>query len=108
MRPVRLQLTSATQTIPIPMDRRVPPMNCTIQVILSNTPVLTYTVEYTTDDIQVSTYNPATGNWFPVPGFESQTESARNPLPGPVTAVRLKVTAYTSGTAEIDVLQSGP
>ena|SRR5947209_12215377 len=108
MRPVRLTLSSATQTPPIPIDRRIPPANHTLQTIVSAGGVLTYSVQYTTDDIQAASYLPASGNWFDVPGLSGLSASARAILSFPVTAVRLNVTAFTSGTCELDVIPSGP
>src|SRR5256885_15149449 len=108
MRPIRVTVGSAAASAPLPIDRRVPPTNVTLQAIVSAGAVLTYSVQYTTDDIQAASYVAASGNWFDVGGMSALAASAHATLPFPVTAVRLNVTGWTSGTCRLDVLQSGP
>jgi hypothetical protein len=54
-----------------------------------------------------STYNPATGNWFQNSSVTAQTASANGNYAFPVRAIRLNVTAYTSGSATLTLVQAG-
>ena len=108
MRPVRVTLTSATNSAPIPLDWRLRPTDVTLQTIVSSGGSSTHSVQYTTDDVQSPTYNPSTGNWFDVPGMGSLTSSTRVKLDFPVTAVRLSVSAFSSGSVRLDVISNGP
>lgn len=67
---------------------------------------LTYSVEYTFDDVQASGYNPATGVWNSVTGMGAQTADTTGSLSFPVTGVRLNVTAWTAGSVTLTVLQN--
>lgn len=105
-------VTSATTTNPVPI---IPTINLktasapwlppAVLVELSAGASLTYTVEVTGDDVLASGYNAATGNWAPMTGMASLTSSASATLGAAVTAVRLHVTSYSSGTATIQVVQ---
>ncbi len=107
MRPVRQSLSAAGVTVPVIVDIYPDPFNLSLSVSLSNTPNLTYNVEYTTDDVFSSTFNPATANWTAVTGFSALTAGNSGNIAFPVRAVRLNVTAYTSGTATLSVIQAG-
>lgn len=67
---------------------------------------LTYSVEYTFDDVQSNSYSPASGVWNAVSGMGAQTADTTGSLSFPVTAVRLNVTAWTSGSVTLTVLQN--
>lgn len=93
-------IASVTTSNPIVMDRKQNPFNVGFGVVVSG--VLTYTVEHTFDDI----LNGATATWFPHSSVVAQTASNDGNYAFPVTAIRLNVTAYTSGTgATITLLQ---
>ena len=74
-------------------------------VILSSGASLTYSVEVTGDDWSAPGYNPATGNWVAFTNMSALTASAVGTLGAVVTAARLHVTAYTSGTATFQFVQ---
>ena len=76
-----------------------------ILVCLSSGANLTYTVEVTGDDLDAAGYSPATGNWVPFTGLVNLTASSASTLGAAVTAIRLNVTAYTSGTATFQFIQ---
>jgi hypothetical protein len=89
---------------PILINVNINPVNISLAVELSNGAVLTYSVEHT--------YGPTStladiqnAVWFPF--FEDQTATSDGYYAFPVTAVRLKITAYTSGTATLRLLQTG-
>jgi hypothetical protein len=81
------------------MDRKQNPFNVGFAVVVSGT--LTYSVEHTFDDI----LGGATATWFPHSSIAAQTTSKDGNYAFPVTAIRLNVTAYTSGGATMTVLQ---
>lgn len=66
------------------------------------TAVLTYTVQYTFDNIFDQTIVPT---WFDHPTVAGKTANQDGNFAAPIRACRLNVTAYTSGTAVLTVLQ---
>lgn len=107
MRPVRVTVSSATASAPIPMDQYLNPFNVGLGVVLSPGASLTYTVQHTFDDVFSETFNPATATWFPHATLAAQTASSSGNYAFAVSAIRLNVTAFTSGSATLNVLQSG-
>lgn len=59
---------------------------------------LTYTVEVTADQVPSSS-----GNWNSHDVLAAQTASANGNIAYPVTAIRLNVTAYSSGSVNLGV-----
>ncbi len=59
---------------------------------------LTYDVEVTGDDINAPGYSPASGNWNVIAELAGKTTSESSTLLGPVTGLRLNVTAWTDGS----------
>lgn len=107
-RPIRRTLSSATATPPIPLDIHLGSFVITLNAVMSPGASLTYNVEFTTDPVLVEgTLNEASLNWFSVSGLDAKTASAQGNLMAPVTAVRLRVTAYTSGSVTLAVIQAG-
>lgn len=89
-------VNSATTSNVIPMDADMP-FGSTAQV--SGTFVGTYSVEGTLDkDVTVAT-------WFAVPNGAALTAPGMIAIPMPLSGIRLNVTAYTSGTVTLKVLQ---
>lgn len=72
-------------------------------VVLSNTPTLTYKVQYTFDDVQDSSITPT---WFDHPVTTGLTANSSNNFAYPVSAIRLNVTAWTAGTATLTILSA--
>lgn len=107
MRPVRVTLSSATSSNPIPLDTYADPFNVGFSVVLAPGSTLTYTVEHTFDDVFAPTFSPATATWFPNSGASAKTTSVDGNYAFPVTAIRLRVSAYTSGAANFTVIQAG-
>lgn len=106
-RPVRQTATAAGALSPIILNNlNGSPFNVGLGVVLSPGATLTYTVEHTFDDVFASGFNPATATWFPNATLTAQTTSKDSNYAYPVTAVRLNVTAWTSGTATITVIQA--
>ncbi len=107
MRPIRVAVGSATTSPVIPLDQYISPFNVSVGVTLSAGASLTYKVQYTYDDVFASTFNPSTATWFDHSTLVGKTASADGNFTLPVSAIRLNVTPYTSGTATMNVLQAG-
>ena len=102
MTPQVISLSAAGSTAWIPVDYKQNPFNIDVAVVLSNTPNLTYKVEYTLDDI----FNPAiTPTAFSHATLVGLTANGQAPITSPVRAIRLTITAWTSGTATMTALQ---
>lgn len=107
MRAIVKSLGAAGVTDPIPMDTFRQPFNVGMAVVLAPGSTLTYTVEHTFDDVFAPTFNPATATWFPNTSLSAKTASLDGNYAFPVSAIRLNVTAFTSGTATLTVIQAG-
>lgn len=102
MTPQVISVSSAASSAWIPVDYKQNPFNIDIAVVLSNTPSLTYKVEYTLDDI----FNPAvTPTAFSHISLISLTAGSTGTIKSPVRAIRLTITSWTSGTATMTALQ---
>lgn len=105
--PVRVTVGSATTSNVIPLDNYRTPFNIGIGCALSAGASLTYKVQYTYDDVQAATFNAATATWFDHATLAAKTTSADGNIVVPVTAIRLNVTIYASGTVTMTVIQAG-
>ena len=111
MRPITKTVSSMALSDPIRVDWRGggSNFNLTAAVVISAGAVLTYNVEYSVDDPQTFTdkadYN-ATGTWFDVTGLAALSANATAQVDFPIQGIRLNVTAFTSGSATLTVLQS--
>lgn len=103
MRPVKVTVSSQTESATIPLDWRQEDFKVALGVVLSGGAVLTYTVEHTFDDIQDASVTPT---WLPNSGLDSLTATDDGNIAFPVRACRLNVTAYTSGDATLTVIQA--
>lgn len=102
MRPqVITQAGSTGATAWIPVDYKQSPFNIGLAVTIG-AGVLTYSVEHTFDDV----YDPAvTPVAFTHATLVSQTTNKDGNYAFPVRAIRLNVTAWTSGGANLTILQ---
>lgn len=108
MRPVRVTVGSQTASKPIPLDNFRDPFNIGMGVALSAGATLTYSVQHTFDDIYADNFSPATATWYNHASLASLSANGDGNYAFPVTAIRLNVTAYTSGTATLTAIQAGP
>jgi hypothetical protein len=104
MRPVVLSVTGVGNSAVDPLDHYLTPFNVSLAVVVTGT--ITYTVQYTYDDVFAPNYNPATGNWLPHPSLTAQTATKDSNIAYPVRGVRLTTSAGT-GTATLTVIQAG-
>jgi hypothetical protein len=101
MRLQSVTLAAVAVSAPIPMDREANPSTTTLKLTFSL--VATAQVEYTLDDIFDPTVTPT---WtIAAAPFASGSANATGAFPFAVTAFRLNVTAFTSGTIKLQVLQ---
>ena len=89
---------------PLPLDYFISPFNITLSVQVTGT--VNYTVQYTFDDVQASTYTPASGNWIAHPNLTTQTATLDSNLAYPATAVRIILNSGT-GSVRFTVIQAG-
>jgi len=68
---------------------------------------LTYSVEHTYDDVFSPGFDVASAQWIAPTALALKTQSAEGSYTAPVVAVRLNITAYTSGSAAMTVIQAG-
>lgn len=107
MRPIRKTVSAAAVSAPIPLDHYISPFNVGLGVSFSAGAAMTYSVEHTFDDIWKADFDPATATWYLNSGLTAKTASLDGNYLFPVTAVRLNVTAHTSGSATLTVIQAG-
>lgn len=103
MRPTSVTLSAAGPSPWIPVDRAIAPFAIGFGVVVAGGSTLTYSVEHTFDDVLAG----ATATAFPHASVAAQTASKDGNYIVPVTAIRLNVTAFTSGSATLTVLQGG-
>lgn len=101
MRPVIVTVSSQTTSAVVPVNWRERNFNVGLTVVVSGT--LTYSVQYTSDDVQDTDVTPV---WFDVNGLDGLTANDDGSIQFPVKAVRLNVTAFTSGSATLTILQA--
>ena len=107
MRPIRVTVGALDASEPIPMDHYIGPFNVGLGVIVAPGSTLTYTVEHTFDDINDPAFDADTATWFPNSGMSAKTASLDGNYAFPITAIRLNVTAYTTGSATLVAVQAG-
>ena len=110
MRPVVKTVSSVTTSDPIRVNWRGGLSNFSLSIGVDLNPgVLTYTVEHTFDApdgfTSASDYN-TNATWRATTGLTALTATDEGNIAFSVQAVRLNVTAFTSGSAEITVIQS--
>jgi hypothetical protein len=103
----RVTVGSQVASVPIPLSTYADPFNVGLGVKISAGASLTYTVEHTYDDVQAASFTPATAVWYSNTNITAQVANKDGNYTSPVTAVRLNVTAWVSGTATLTVIQAG-
>ena len=100
MRPTTVTRSAAGTSAWIPLDYKQNPFNVGLGLVISGTN--TTDVEHTFDDIFDSSVTPAA---FKHSTLVGKTANADGNYAFPIRAVRLNVTAYTSGSATLTILQ---
>lgn len=97
--------TNAGTTKFLPLDYRARDFRASIFCrVVSGSP--DYTVEVTDDDVQSSSFVPASANVQPHASLAALTASAKGNLAFPASAIRLKVNSGT-GVVQMDVIEGG-
>lgn len=108
MRPIVQTLSDASggakQSSPVALDNYISPYNVALGITVTGT--VSYTVQYTFDDVQASTYTPASGNWVDHPSLTTQTTTKDSNIAYPVTAVRIVLNSGT-GSVRFTIIQAG-
>ncbi len=104
MRPVVYTVTGVGTSNVFAPDNYITPFNITLAVTVTG--VVTYTVQYTFDNVFAATFNPATANWVDHPSLTAKTTSLDSNIAYPVQGIRLNVTAG-AGTARLTAIQAG-
>lgn len=77
-----------------------------ICVSLSAGASLTYTLQVTADDVQGPNYNAANGRWLDWDQATGKTAGLAVALTFPVSAMRVNVTTWASGTVTLGIVQA--
>ncbi len=89
------------------LDSRNPNFNVGLGVDISSGATLTYDVEHTFNDVLASTFVEGDGTVFNHDTLNGQTANADGNYTNPPIAIRLALTAHTSGSANLRVIQVG-
>lgn len=104
MRPKSKTVSSQTSSVWIPVDRAIAPFAIGFGVAVAAGSTLTYSVEHTFVDL-LGGVTPVAAEIYPHATVAAQTTSKDGNYAFPVTGIRLTVTAYTSGSATLTILQ---
>lgn len=88
----------------VPLNRWQTNFSVTIACDVSTGADLTYTLQYTLDNVTRPGSNPV---WFNSLDLDSETATGVTQLVSPVTAVKVSIDSYTSGTLIFTVTQGG-
>lgn len=100
-RPTSVTVSSQASSAAIPIDWRANNFAVGIGCVMTGT--LTYKVQHTFDDIYDSAVTPT---WFDHASIVGKTTNADGNYAFPIRACRLTVTAYTSGSVTMTVIQN--
>jgi hypothetical protein len=101
MRLQSVTLNSVTTSAPIPLDRSANPFSVGLAIVV-NSGTNTSKVQMTLDDIFDPTVTPV---WFDHATLTGIVATTSGNIAFNCTAVRLNMTAFTSGSASLRVLQ---
>lgn len=106
MRPVTVQAGASPASSPVvPLDIYLKPFEVTMQCVITG--VVTYSVEWTNDDVFSPTFDPNTANWFAAAAnLTAATTSQVGSLTSCVTGVRVRTTAG-AGSVAMRITQAG-
>lgn len=104
MQPKVYSVTGVGVSNTYPPSNSPSPFNVSLGVKVTGT--VTYTVQYTFDDVFATGWTPASGVWTDHPSLTAQTTSKDSNIAYPVSGIRLNVTAG-SGTAVLTITQAG-
>lgn len=92
-----------------PIDYYISPANIALSVVVTGT--ITYSVQYTFDDVFAAGYNPnaAGANWTDHPTLGTQTTTKDSNISYPVRGIRIisPASPSSSGIATLTIIQGG-
>ena len=103
MRPVNLSITGATTSAVCPMDIYVTPANIGLNCVVTGT--VSYTVQYTFDDVFADGYSAASGNWTNHPTLSAQSVTKAGNIAYPIRGLR--ITQSGTGTTVWQIIEAG-
>lgn len=104
MRPQTNTVSSATTGSPLGIDYHENGFGVGFGCVISAGAVLTYKIQHTFDPIFSPDYT-GTATWFDHSTVTGKTANQDGNYAFPIMAMRLNVTAYTSGNVTVTVLQ---
>lgn len=102
MRPATVTVGAQEASAPIFLNWQAQDFNATISAEISAGGALTYSLQYTLDNVLRPGVTPV---WTDITDATGKTANFRVGLEQPVVAVRANVTAYTGGTLTLKALQ---
>ena len=104
MRPTSVTVGSATTSAVLPINWRAVSFRISIGCIISAGANLVYKVQHTFDNI----YDPdVTPTWLDHSTLTGKVDNGDGSYISPITAVRLNVTSYTSGSVTMTIVSGG-
>lgn len=100
MRLQQVTLAAVAVSAPIPLDRSANPFSVGLRLVVTG--VNTSSVEVTEDDVFDPTVTPT---WTALTAMSGLSATTTGNIAFNVTAVRLNMTAFTSGSAKLQVMQ---
>lgn len=104
MRRVTVSQTGVGTSNLVVCDQYINSTQITLAAKISGT--VTYTIEFTCDDVFADNFTPASATWYPHAVLFNQNANNASNFMFPITACRINNTAGT-GTTTLTVLQSG-
>ena len=104
MRRAVVSQTGVGQSTIVPCDQYINSTQITLAAAVAGT--VTYSIEFTCDDIFAANFSPSTATWYTHAVLFNQTGNNASNFMFPVTACRINNTSGT-GTTTLTVLQSG-
>jgi hypothetical protein len=103
MRPQIVTVGAVATSATLPVDHKVANFQIGIGCVINGGGTLTYKVQHTFDNI----FDPnVTPTWFDHSTITGKTTNSDGNYAFPVRAIRLNVTAYTSGSVTMTLLQA--
>lgn len=106
MRPMHVSTSGVSVSQVVPFDYLRNGFSVGIGCVVTG--AVTYTVQHTFDDVQASTWTPASGNWYAHDdtALVNATANANGNYAFPITAARINQTAG-AGSVAATFIQSG-
>jgi len=81
--------------------------NVGVGMVISTGATLTYSLQHTYDDVYAKGFDPSTAAAFTHATIAAKSANFEGTITSPVSAVRVAITAHTSGSVTANIIQSG-